>query len=206
MTPLDLPRFVGRLIDAMRSPDQPGNGGVGRPDVEDVQRSIADLRIASGPADVTAFHDYHNLQIAFDYVWKQLLDEGVLETGKALAQTIADAGGDPLAALEGAGDPIAALKRETQYIARPTIPSASSCRTGWATGDRGRRLRRTALSGAGAVAVAVAAVAAAEVAAGRGGRWRQAPAAMRLVGPTTDAARAGARAIRTSSSRSSRTC
>jgi len=132
VTALDLPRFVGRIISGMAPPEDPSsvegenglpesNGSLGtrgRPTAADIQRSIAELRIASGPADVTAFHDYHNLQIAFDYVWKQLLDEGVIETGKALARTIADQGGDPLAALASASDPIVALKQETRHIMR----------------------------------------------------------------------------------------
>ena len=70
--------FVGRLINGMRRPRsgrsrwaRVGLTDRGRPNAEDVQREHRRTGIASGPADVTAFHDYHNLQIAFDYVWKQ---------------------------------------------------------------------------------------------------------------------------------------
>ena len=123
VTTLDLPRFVGRMINGMSAPEDTSPGAEkGRPDAQAVQDSIAELRIASGPADVTAFHDYHTLQIAFDHVWQQFLDEDVLETGKALAREIADGGGDPLTALADGGDPIKALKRETQYIAKTRDP------------------------------------------------------------------------------------
>jgi hypothetical protein len=134
VTALDLPRFVGRLINGMVPPEGPANGALGRPKAEDVQRNITGLQIASGPADVTAFHDYHNLQIAFDYVWKQLLDEDVVETGKALAREILDAGGDPLTAMEAGVPPVEAMKRETQYIARTNSPFDKQI-PDWAAGD-----------------------------------------------------------------------
>lgn len=117
----DLPRFVGRLVNGMVAPEAIGTGANGRPDADALQQTIAGLRIASGPADVTAFHDYHNLQIAFDYVWQQMLDEDVVATVRTLAHTVADAGGDPIEAL-AAPEPIKALRNESRVIARANDP------------------------------------------------------------------------------------
>jgi hypothetical protein len=134
---VDLPRFVGRLINQMTAPEDTNPGAsFGRPNIQDVQQNIAGLRLSSGPADVTAFHDYHNLQIAFDYVWNQLVNEDVIETGKALAHRLEVEGGDPVAALAGAGDPIGALKRETQVIARTNDPFGKQLPE-WAVSDLG---------------------------------------------------------------------
>jgi len=81
--------------------------------------------LGAGPADVTAFHDYHSLQIAFDYVWEQLIDRDALEVSKALARQVEDSGGDVAEALRSEADPVKALARETQYIARALRPFES---------------------------------------------------------------------------------
>ncbi len=119
VTSQDLPRFVGRLLNDMAPLDGNGVAATGtRPDAAAVQKTVSELRIGSGPADVTAFHDYHNLQIAFDHVWKHFVDDSLVEAGKDLARQIADAGGDPIGAMDNAPDPIVGLKSETQVIAR----------------------------------------------------------------------------------------
>ena len=118
LTKEDLPKFVGRLISDMIPPPNGAHATNGqRPDAADVQSSIEGLQLKSGPADVTAFYDFHQLQIAFDYVWQQAIDEGVLETGKALTRQLIERGGDPLPALTNSKDPIRALRREAAHVA-----------------------------------------------------------------------------------------
>ena len=112
----DLPRFIGRLINGVIAPEQAALFATPhRPDAADVQASIQSLRLKSGPADVAAFHDFYQLQIAFDFVWQQAIDEGVIETAKALCRTLIDQGGDPLPAL-AEGNPLAALRAEVRHV------------------------------------------------------------------------------------------
>jgi hypothetical protein len=80
----------------------PGLGGT-RPGVGDVARRVTGLQLASGPADVTALHDFSVLHLAFDNVWQDLLDERVVRTALALRQAILGAGGSLPAS--GAGTP-----------------------------------------------------------------------------------------------------
>lgn len=116
MTSVDLPKFIQRVVDGVIPPNHGPNGARGRPTAADVQNNIQGLQLKGGPADVTAYYDFHQLQIAFDYVWQHAIDEGVLETDKALSRTLIERGGDPLGAISHGGDPIKALKRETQAV------------------------------------------------------------------------------------------
>ncbi|MCO5963688.1 hypothetical protein [Sinorhizobium meliloti] len=114
----DLPQLVHRVVGAMKPPLEPDMVGGERPTATTIQSALSDLKIPSGPADVTAFHDYQNLQIAFEHVWQQLLSDDVLEIGKALAERIQDAGGDVLSAIEAGDDPILTMKEEIGVIAK----------------------------------------------------------------------------------------
>lgn len=46
--------------------------------------TIGQLSLCGGPADVTSYHDFPTLQIAFEHVWTELFDEGLIERGKQL--------------------------------------------------------------------------------------------------------------------------
>lgn len=117
VTAQDLPSFVGRILNSMApAAPIPGATANGRPTVKEVQDSIASLKLGSGPADVVAFHDFHNLQIAFDYVWQQVIDEGIIEAGQVLTREIADQGGDPVAALKADASPLKALRKEARHV------------------------------------------------------------------------------------------
>jgi hypothetical protein len=117
LTAADLPKFVGRLVAPIVAPEEVGTTIEARPTVADVQGSVGALQLNGGPADVTAYYDFHQFQIAFDYVWQQAIDSGVIETGKQLCRQLADRGGDPTGALNGAADPIAALRNEVRHVA-----------------------------------------------------------------------------------------
>jgi hypothetical protein len=117
LTAADLPKFIGRLVAPIVAPEEAGTAIETRPTVADVQSSVGGLQLDGGPADVTAYYDFHQFQIAFDYVWQQAIDSGVIETGKQLCRQLADQGGDPAGALNGAADPIAALRDEVRHVA-----------------------------------------------------------------------------------------
>lgn len=77
----DIPRYIARLISKMPSPENAFTGTDGivdRPDLKQVQNGVNNFRLEKGPADVTSFHDFQSLQIAFDHVWQQLLDSGLI--------------------------------------------------------------------------------------------------------------------------------
>lgn len=110
----NLPRFISKLVNPVTPPEKATV--FGRPDAEDVQKTVQGLQIKSGPSDVAAFYDFHQLQIAFDYVWQHAIDDGVLETGNALAKSLADAGADPVKAVAN-GNPLRALRAEALHVA-----------------------------------------------------------------------------------------
>lgn len=110
----NLPRLISKLVNPVIAPEEATV--FGRPSAEDVQKTVQGLRIKSGPSDVAAFYDFHQLQIAFDYVWQHAIDDGVLETGNALAKSLADAGADPVKAMAN-GNPLRALRTEALHVA-----------------------------------------------------------------------------------------
>jgi hypothetical protein len=51
---------------------------------EQMQKAIASFELRTGPSDVTSYHDFNNLQIAFENVWTQVFDERVKDLGRQL--------------------------------------------------------------------------------------------------------------------------
>jgi hypothetical protein len=49
---------------------------------------INELELSSGPANVTAFRDFHALQMAFEDVWTAAFDESLIETVKELYREV----------------------------------------------------------------------------------------------------------------------
>jgi hypothetical protein len=50
----------------------------------DVEKSIATFQLRSGPSDVTSYHDFYNLQIAFQSIWTEMFDGQLGTLGKEL--------------------------------------------------------------------------------------------------------------------------
>jgi hypothetical protein len=48
-----------------------------RADSTGLQASLDSVKLKGGPADVTSFHDFHTLQIAFKSVWERVYDAGL---------------------------------------------------------------------------------------------------------------------------------
>ena len=57
-------------------------------DLAKVKRAIDALELAGGPADVTAFHDFYTLQIAFKNVWTAAFDDRLSAQAAELYQTV----------------------------------------------------------------------------------------------------------------------
>ena len=116
-TPETVPAFVGRLLDSMTSPEEAVAFGVQpRPTADQIQEEISELQVGSGPADKAAEYDFHNLQIAFDYVWQKAIDDGVIENAKEVSRQLLDLGGDPVGVLQNGADPVRALRKELRTV------------------------------------------------------------------------------------------
>jgi hypothetical protein len=79
VSPGDVPRFVGRLINEMQAPDlvtRPDLFGK-RADQEKLAADVTALSLPKGPAELPATYYFSSLQIAFDHVWQQLFDEQI---------------------------------------------------------------------------------------------------------------------------------
>lgn len=118
---------VSQVIQRVQIPESGGTGG--RPDHQAVADQVAKLKLAKGPADVPAFYDFHNLQIAFDHVWEDARAAGVLESAKRIYRAVTDAGGDPKVALAADRNPLRGLFSELELVrqaqARFAAPSSS---------------------------------------------------------------------------------
>lgn len=86
VTKEDLPKYLESILidkdtDQFRSEkDHSGK----RPTGESVQASVDSFALQKGPADTTAYFDFHSLQIAFQHVWQQLLDETLVNLGEKI--------------------------------------------------------------------------------------------------------------------------
>ena len=94
--PLDVPILIETLVEHMTPPESATIFTVhGRAGIEEVQEGVNGFALHSGPADAPSLHDFHHLQIAFEYVWQELFDEGVVQTGKELYTDLVELGVDP---------------------------------------------------------------------------------------------------------------
>lgn len=115
--PPTVPDLVDRLVETMTSPEEAVAFGVTpRATQDDVQGVVDGFQLRSAPADTPAFRDFHNLQIAFDYVWQKAIDDGVIEGATVLSRQLQDLGGDPLGAISTGSDPIKALRSELRTV------------------------------------------------------------------------------------------
>ncbi len=113
----DIPRYLGRLIDPLTAPEE--ELVVGLMPVatrESVQQSIQSFLFDPSPADVPAFHDFNNLQIAFDYVWQEAIDQGALNLAQSAYETILGLGGNPDHANYKGLHPGIVLNNEAQVV------------------------------------------------------------------------------------------
>jgi hypothetical protein len=122
----DIPRFLGRLVEPMTAPEEDLVVGLMPVATRDaVQSNIKSLTFDPSPADVAAFHDFSSLQIAFDYVWQEAIDQGVLDLAQSAYETIVGLGGDPNHPDYHTIHPVGALSAEGKLVlnahAVPTV-------------------------------------------------------------------------------------
>ncbi len=86
----DIPRYVGKLINSLPSPDSVLNPDLEnrRAGNEDIANAVNNFSLNKGPADTTAFYDFNYLNIAFEHVWKQLFDEEIIQAAQRVNEGI----------------------------------------------------------------------------------------------------------------------
>jgi hypothetical protein len=105
----EIPSYVARILDEASILD-PGSGLLPAPGEQlseeqiSAQSSFPSLTLPPGPAEVPAFFDFHDLQIAFKPVWSEVLDEGLIEDAEAAYERYVELGGDPSSATAGGGN------------------------------------------------------------------------------------------------------
>ncbi len=122
----DVPRFLGRVMEPLTAPEEQLVVGLMPVATRDsVQNSVQSFVFNPSPADVPAFYDFNNLQIAFDYVWQEAIDQGVLGLAQNAYETIVGLGGDPDHPDYKSLHPLQALTQEGRLVlnahATPTV-------------------------------------------------------------------------------------
>ncbi len=102
-----------------------------RPAPTDVARRVSGLQLASGPADVTALHDFDVLHLAFENVWDDLVDEQVVDAATRLHQAVLRAGGSPPGSQSGTiafslGGTLDGLLSEARALVTTLLDTVSS--------------------------------------------------------------------------------
>ena len=73
------------LMDSAVSPEhQIRIDPPGRVDEKDVAKSLDTFELRDGPSDVTSYHDFNTLQIAFRHVWTEVFDRELERMGREL--------------------------------------------------------------------------------------------------------------------------
>jgi hypothetical protein len=126
ITAQDIPRLLARLVDPMTAPEEEVLTGLMPAATRDsVQASIRTLDFQPSPADVPAFHDFSNLQIAFQHVWQEAIDQGALRLAQDAYETIVELGGDPTRPEYQGLHPLVALQAESRLIRRAVRSAAA---------------------------------------------------------------------------------
>ncbi len=108
----DQDRAVANVMRRQTAPEDPVEFGAEGVAFEQpltaggVSSAIDQVMFAPGPADVPSFHDFHDLQIAFEPVWQEALDDKFLEDVEAAYDRFVERGGAP--ALDRIGAIVAA--------------------------------------------------------------------------------------------------
>lgn len=87
-----------------------------RPNDADVRHRIEGLDLQSGPSDAPAIFDFHAIHIPFDDVWRDLVDDDVVQTATQLHFEVSRLGGD--VPTTSAGSLTGSLRREARFLSR----------------------------------------------------------------------------------------
>lgn len=85
---LILERILGQ-IDELPKMEQNGNTST-ISELEKIKKSINKLELSGGPANVTAFHDFYSLQVAFKHIWTAAFDESLRDQATDLYKSVVE--------------------------------------------------------------------------------------------------------------------
>lgn len=90
----DIPKYLEQVLAGKDSTQYQNNTDYKsqRPDGKSIQDNVNAFALQKGPADTTAFYDFHSLHIAFQHVWQQLLDETIVNLGEKIHNDQENAG------------------------------------------------------------------------------------------------------------------
>ena len=100
----EIPRYIAKILDEISVLDS-GTSSLPSPGTqltaEDIKNadSFPSLTLPPGPADVPAYHDFYDLQIAFKPVWSEVLDNSLIGGVGAFYEHYVGKGGDSAAIL-----------------------------------------------------------------------------------------------------------
>ncbi|MBO9728698.1 MAG: hypothetical protein J7623_08680 [Chitinophaga sp.] len=103
----DIPQYVAHQMITATSPEEQVAVGLPiislekRPSNEDIDNNINNTIFQKGPADVPAFYDFHSLKMAFENVWQEAIDLGLINKAEQSYNQVVDNGGDPLPLIMG---------------------------------------------------------------------------------------------------------
>jgi hypothetical protein len=96
VTVADVPKLLARLLRPMTAPEEELLTGLTPAATrESVAESVNSLKFTPSPAHVPADHDFLDLDLAFEQVWQEAIDQGVVDLAENAYQAIVELGGDP---------------------------------------------------------------------------------------------------------------
>jgi len=110
--------LAGRVVTTLTSPEEDVLVRLEpRATRSEVATSLGTLALPPSPADTVAFHDFNTLQIAFDHVWQEVIDDGIINLAEHVFYEIVERGGDPGKDAEAlAADPLGVLTEEGRRV------------------------------------------------------------------------------------------
>lgn len=84
---LSLEAEVRKLVECATCPEEPLTyAKVIDSDYKDrdIRNTINGLELTSGPTDVTAYHDFNRVELAFESIWTEAFDDDIAELGKEI--------------------------------------------------------------------------------------------------------------------------
>jgi len=122
-----IPRYIANILNESSMLDN-GVSSLPSPGTqlseEDINKAGAfpSLTLPPGPADVPAYHDFYDLQIAFKPVWSEALDNSTLNDIGASYEHYVESGGDPDLFSESVSSEIPGLITNQTYPYFPLAP------------------------------------------------------------------------------------
>ena len=121
----DIPRYIANVLNEVSLLDN-GTSSLPSPGTQLTEKDISktdtfpSLTLPPGPADVPAYHDFYDLQIAFKPVWAEALDNSLIDGVSAIYEHYVQNGGDPNAFTDAVtNDTIGILAHVQAYLSVP---------------------------------------------------------------------------------------